>query len=117
MRSRRVLAIAAGLAVAAGTAAAIGAAASTAPAHRSAEPVTLKVWDVFYFPKQKGAAGAAGKAELMIDQAFMKMYPNVTIEHVGVSGNEFSTDLRKFVASRSGPDVVTDGGGSFPQNA
>src|SRR2546421_8375098 len=117
MRSKRVLAIAVGFIAVAGLAAGIGAAASTAPAKPAADKVTLKIWDIFYFPKQKGAAGAAGKAELLIDQAFMKQYPNVTIEHVGVPGTDFSTDLRKFVASRSAPDVVTDGGGSFPQNA
>ena len=102
MRSKRVLAIAVGFIAVAGLAAGIGAAASTAPAKPSAGKVTLKIWDIFYFPKQKGAAGAAGKAELLIDQAFMKTYPSVTIEHVGVPGTDFSTDLRKFVASRTG---------------
>ena len=57
------------------------------------------------------------KAMLQIDQAFMKKYPNIKVEHVGVPGSQFITQMRTFVASRKGPDVVTDGGGSFPVNS
>ena len=79
--------------------------------------MTVKVWDVQYFPKQSGSAGALGKAMLQIDQAFMKKYPNIKVDHVGVPGSQFITQMRTFVASRKGPDVVTDGGGSFPVNS
>src|SRR5579859_3439341 len=84
-------------------------------ATRSAK-VTLHVWDVFYFPKQAGSAGAVGRAELAIDRAFMKKYPNVIVSHEGVPGNDFFTDIRKFVASRQGPDIITNGGSSFSAN-
>jgi ABC-type glycerol-3-phosphate transport system substrate-binding protein len=83
----------------------------------AATKLTLNIWDVFYFPKQSGAAGAQGKAEQQIDQAFMKKFPNITVKHVGVPGTDFFTDIREFVASRSGPDIITDGGSSFAANA
>ena len=101
-------------AIAMGTAASI---AAPAAARAKASTVTVKVWDVQYFPKQSGSAGALGKAMLQIDQAFMKKYPNIKVDHVGVPGAQFITQMRTFVASRKGPDVVTDGGGSFPQNS
>jgi ABC-type glycerol-3-phosphate transport system substrate-binding protein len=97
--------------------AATGRESAATPAHQAAAKKVLKVWDVFYFPKQGGATGAFGKAEKLIDEAFMKKYPDVVVKHVGVPGNDFIVDLRKFVASRSGPDVVTDGGSSYPANA
>ena len=46
----------------------------------------------------------------------MKKYPNVVVQHVGVPATSFLPDLRSFVAARSGPDVVADGGSSFPAN-
>ncbi len=125
MKRTKPLAVAAGLVTAVVLVAGIGAASSPAAsrhaaaksAHQgAAAKVILKIWDIFYFPKQKGAAGAQGRAQLLIDQAFMKKYPNVTVQHVGVPGTDFFTDLRKYVASRSGPDIVTDGGSSFPAN-
>jgi ABC-type glycerol-3-phosphate transport system substrate-binding protein len=76
--------------------------------------VTLKVWDVQYFPNQTGSAGALGRAMKQIDQAFEKKYPNVKVDHIGVPGSQFITQMRTFVASHSGPDIVTDGGGTFP---
>jgi multiple sugar transport system substrate-binding protein len=103
--------------------AAIAAGAIIAPAVAEAKPakkadtVTVKVWDVQYFPKQSGSAGALGRAMQQIDKAFMKKYPTIKVDHVGVPGAQFITQMRTFVASRKGPDVVTDGGGSFPQSS
>jgi ABC-type glycerol-3-phosphate transport system substrate-binding protein len=77
--------------------------------------VTLNIWDVQYFPKQPGSAGALGRALLASDKLFMKQNPNVIVKHVGVPGSQFITSMQTFVASRKGPDVVTNGGGSFPQ--
>jgi ABC-type glycerol-3-phosphate transport system substrate-binding protein len=102
-------------AIAMGTVASV--ASAPAGARAKASTVTIKIWDVQYFPKQSGSAGALGKAMLQIDQAFMKKYPNIKVDHVGVPGSQFITQMRTFVASRKGPDVVTDGGGSFPQNS
>lgn len=86
-------------------------------AHKAAAHLVLKVWDIFYFPKQSGSVGARGKSELAIDQAFMKKYPNITVQHVGVPGTDFFTDINEFVAARSGPDVITDGGNTLPSNS
>jgi ABC-type glycerol-3-phosphate transport system substrate-binding protein len=102
---------------------AIAAGAIIAPAVAEAktatktDTVTVKVWDVQYFPKQSGSAGALGRAMQQIDNAFMKKYPSIKVDHVGVPGAQFITQMRTFVASRKGPDVVTDGGGSFPQSS
>lgn len=117
MSGRRLVIVAVVALSAVGLGATAAAAPESARVTQQANEVTLKVWDIFYFPKQAGAAGATGRAYLAIDKAFMKKYPNVKVEHVGVPGTNFFTDLRKFVASRSGPDVVTNGGGSFPANA
>jgi ABC-type glycerol-3-phosphate transport system substrate-binding protein len=83
----------------------------------SKKKITINVWDVQYFPKQGGSAGALGKAELKIDQMFMKAYPNIIVKHVGVSGAQFFPSMQTFVAGRKGPDIVTNGGGSFPQTS
>lgn len=91
--------------------------ARVAAAHtvkKASKKVSIEVWDVQYFPKQSGSAGAFGKAEVKIDQAFEKKYPNIAVKHVGVPGSDFITDMREFVASKSGPDVVTNGGQTFP---
>src|SRR6202035_5732698 len=117
LRVRRFFVVAVGITAIAGLSVASIGSASPPKAHVAAQKLTLNVWDVFYFPKQSGAAGAQGKAELQIDQAFMKKYPNITVKHVGVPGTDFFTDIREFVASRSGPDIITDGGSSFAANA
>jgi raffinose/stachyose/melibiose transport system substrate-binding protein len=80
----------------------------------SRSTITIKVWDVQYFPEQSGSAGALGRAMKLIDRAFMKKYPNIKVNHIGVPGAQFMTQMRTFVASKSGPDVVTNGGGTFP---
>jgi raffinose/stachyose/melibiose transport system substrate-binding protein len=86
-------------------------------AAQAQKKATVKVWDVQYFPRQSGSAGALGRAMELIDKAFMKKYPNVKVDHVGVPGSQFITSMRTFVASRKGPDVVTNGGGAFPVNS
>jgi raffinose/stachyose/melibiose transport system substrate-binding protein len=88
---------------------------SGATAASSQKKITLNVWDVQYFPKQPGSAGSLGRALLASDKLFMKQNPNVIVKHVGVPGSQFITSMQTFVASRKGPDVVTNGGGSFPQ--
>lgn len=117
---KRSLFLSFGIALAAATlvaaAAGHGAAATSSKNVHASGKLTLKIWDIFYFPKQAGAAGALGRAEKKIDTLYMKKYPQVTVKHVGVPGTDFFTDLRKFVASRQGPDVVTNGGGSFSAN-
>lgn len=80
----------------------------------SAKSVTLTVWDVQYFPDQTGSAGDIGRALKQIDEMFMKEHPNVKVEHVGYAGDQFFTKLRSAIAAKSGADVVTMGGGSFP---
>ena len=86
-------------------------------ANKAPKKVTISVWDVQYFPKQSGSAGALGKAELQIDQLFMKAYPNIKVNHIGVDGSQFFPSMQTFVAGKKGPDIVTDGGGSFPQTS
>ena len=81
----------------------------------SQKKITINVWDVQYFPKQPGSAGSLGRALLASDKLFMKENPNIIVKHVGVPGSQFITSMQTFVASRKGPDVVTNGGGSFPQ--
>lgn len=80
----------------------------------SAQKVTLTVWDVQYFPDQAGSAGDIGRALKQIDAMFEKAHPNVTVQHVGFAGDQFFTKLRSAIAAKSGVDVVTMGGGSFP---
>ena len=86
---------------------AVAAGVLMAPAAAQARPtegkaakatVTIKVWDVQYFPKQSGSAGALGRAMQQIDKAFMKKYPNIKVNHVGVPGAQFITsdaDVRR----------------------
>ena len=115
---RSTVGLALATAVAAGVLIAPAAAqARPADAKAAKATVTIKVWDVQYFPKQSGSAGALGRAMQQIDKAFMKKYPNIKVNHVGVPGAQFITRMRTFVASRKGPDVVTNGGGSFPQSS
>jgi len=83
-------------------------------ATHATKKITIEVWDVQYFPKEAGAAGAFGRADQQIDAAFEKKYPNIAVNHVGVPGSDFITDMREFVASRSGPDITTDGGETYP---
>lgn len=83
----------------------------------ASKKITINVWDVQYFPKQSGSVGALGKAELQIDKLFMKAYPNIVVKHVGVGGEQFFPSMQTFVAGKKGPDIVTNGGGSFPQTS
>lgn len=116
--SRRIIGLTVGaLALAAALSMVVAASAATSNSARQSKQITLKIWDVQYFPKQSGSAGALGRAMEQIDKAFMKKYPNVKVNHIGVPGAQFITQMRAFVASRSGPDVVTNGGGSFPVNS
>jgi raffinose/stachyose/melibiose transport system substrate-binding protein len=114
---RPTVGIALGAAIAATAFAPAAGATPARAAAKGGEQVTLRVWDVQYFPKQSGSAGALGKAMLQIDKAFMRKYPGVKVNHVGVPGSQFITQMRTFVASRKGPDVVTNGGGAFPVNS
>lgn len=116
--TKRLSIVTTGIALTAVFAALVLSGSATSPA--SAKPqktVTVKVWDVQYFPNQSGSAGALGRAMQQIDKAFMKKYPNIKVDHVGVPGSQFITQMRTFVASRRGPDVVTNGGGSFPKSS
>ena len=79
--------------------------------------ITISVWDPLYFPKQSGQIGAVGRAESLMDKAFEQAYPNIHVNHIGFDGSQFITGMRQFVTSHKGPDIVTDGGGSFPQTA
>jgi ABC-type glycerol-3-phosphate transport system substrate-binding protein len=115
--TKRALKISVALALVAALAATLAVAGTASTASEAQEKVTLRVWDVQYFPQQSGSAGALGRALKLIDEAFMKKYPNVTVNHVGVPGAQFMTQMRTFVASRRGPDVVTMGGGTFPVNS
>lgn len=62
---------------------------------------TLTIWDNGYFPDQNEEGLKA------IDEQFEQDHPGVTIDHVGVPYNSFSTKFRAAIAARSGPDVVS----------
>lgn len=65
--------------------------------------VTLKVWDFAYNPGQPRY-----NALKMIDEAFMKKYPNVKIEHVGFPFSQFwPTKVQTMIAAREGADVIS----------
>lgn len=64
-------------------------------------PTKITVWDNGYFPDQNQ------KGQQAIDANFQKANPGITIEHVGVPYNSFSTKFRAAIAARSGPDVVS----------
>jgi ABC-type glycerol-3-phosphate transport system substrate-binding protein len=110
--SKRLLPTAVAVALLALVVIAAGLGATSAP-----KKITISVWDVQYFPKQSGSVGALGKAELQIDNMFMKAYPNIVVKHVGVAGAQFFPSMQTYVASKKGPDIVTNGGGSFPQTS
>ncbi|NQT86641.1 extracellular solute-binding protein, partial [bacterium] len=68
----------------------------------SAGEATLTVWDWHVADTSKGP----GKWLTDIDTAFQKLHPNVKIEHVAKSHNEYYQIFKAVASTRSGPDVV-----------
>jgi ABC-type glycerol-3-phosphate transport system substrate-binding protein len=61
----------------------------------------ITIWDTGYFPDQTKESLDA------IDEQFKKDHPGVTIDHIGVPYNSYSTKFRAAIAAGEGPDVVT----------
>jgi raffinose/stachyose/melibiose transport system substrate-binding protein len=97
---KRILLIGVALALVLSTAASVSAAMAQ-------EPIKLVVWDwksgepasVPYFEKAK--------------EAFEKLHPNVTIEHVAQPHEEYYTIVGTAAASQSGPDLIMFHGGGW----
>jgi len=68
----------------------------------SAGQVTLTVWDWHVADTSKGP----GKWLADIDVAFQKLHPDVTLNHVAKSHNEYYQIFKAVASTRSGPDVV-----------
>lgn len=70
----------------------------------TSEKVTLTVWDLKYSETAENGSQAPMKAN---DAAFMKKYPNVTINHVAQPGEpQYYQVIQATAAAGKGPDVV-----------
>lgn len=119
MRDRRVLALILAVALAAAACAggsspdpSVGGGSASPPA--SAVPSalaelsgTLTVWDWQYTSEKWGAALKA------IDEAFVALHPQVTIDHVGQPNDTYYQLIQAANSSRSGPDVAMMHAGTF----
>ena len=66
------------------------------------EPVTVVVWDWHFADTSKGP----GKWLKGIDEEFQRRHPNVRIDHVAKSHNEYYQIFKAAAAAKSGPDVA-----------
>jgi raffinose/stachyose/melibiose transport system substrate-binding protein len=96
-------------------AATAGAGTETAAAELTTEPITLTVLDHSSFPDQPGTGAYAsiGKGLQAVDEAFMKLHPNITIKHTPVGFDEHFARMRTAIAAQQGPDVMYVYGGVF----